>query len=154
MTDKTHDSDELLDGQVGEALSGYLDGELTQQQRQRVELLLEANEDYARLFKELKALRQQLGAAPLTPYGEDKWRESMDDTTVRVTRGIGWLLLGGGALLLAGIVVAALFTDPDIGGWERAALLLLYGGGAALFGSVVRQRLIERRTDKYKDVEI
>lgn len=139
---------------VGEALSGYIDGELTQQQRQRVEVHCEACDDCARLLDELQALRNRLGAAPLTPYGEDKWRETMDDSTVRVFRGLGWLLLGGGALLLAGIVVAALFLDPQIGGWERLALVLLYGGGAALFGSVLRQRLVERKTDKFKDVEI
>ncbi|MEL7448679.1 MAG: hypothetical protein AAFN78_05680 [Pseudomonadota bacterium] len=154
MTDNRTDNKPHVDEQVGELLTGYIDGELTQQQRQRVEMLCESSEEAAQLLEELKALRSQLGAAPLTPYGEDKWRESMDDTTVRVSRGIGWLLLGGGALLLAGMVVAALFMDPEIGGWERAALLLIYGGGAALFGSVLRQRLIERKTDKYKDVEI
>jgi hypothetical protein len=30
----------------------------------------------------------------------------------------------------------------------------IYGGLAALLISVLRQRLIERKTDKYKDVEI
>ncbi len=154
MTQKMSNNKHHVDEHVGEALTGYIDGELTQQQRQRVELHCDSCDDCARLLDELEALRGQLGAAPLTPYGEDKWREAMDDTTVRVSRGLGWLLLGGGALLLAGIVVAALFMDPEIGRWERVALLLLYGGGAALFGSVLRQRLIERKTDKYKDVEI
>ena len=38
--------------------------------------------------------------------------------------------------------------------WMKLVLVAIYGGLAALFFSVLRQRLIERKTDKYKDVEI
>ncbi|MEM9057580.1 MAG: zf-HC2 domain-containing protein [Pseudomonadota bacterium] len=139
---------------VGAALSGYLDGELTQQERQRVERYLEDNEDAARLLRELRELREQVGKAELAPYGEDKWRETMNDATVQVTRGVGWLLLATGLVMLAGFAVVALVTDPTVPGWVRAALVLSYGGGAVLLVSVLRQRLIERKTDKYNDVEI
>ena len=78
----------------------------------------------------------------------------MADTTTKAARGIGWILLIGGALVAAGIAVFAFLTDPSI---ELRAKLIagaIYGGLALLFISVLRQRLIERRTDKYKDVEI
>ena len=59
-----------------------------------------------------------------------------------------------GILFEAGNAVIAFLTDPSI---ELRAKLIagaIYGGLALLFISVLRQRLIERRTDKYKDVEI
>ncbi len=78
----------------------------------------------------------------------------MSDPTVRVTRGIGWLLLLGGFLALGGIGVYAFVTDTTVNWFAKLAVAAVYGGFAALFISVLRQRLIERKSDKYKDVEI
>lgn len=139
---------------VGELLSGYIDGELTQQQRQRVDIHCDACEDCATLRDELVALRAEVGDARLSAIGEDKWREMMSDTTVHATRGIGWLLVAGGFLGIAGIAIFELLTDGSISLTEKIIVGSLYGGFAALFISVLRQRLIERKADKYKDVEI
>ena len=79
----------------------------------------------------------------------------MDDTTVKMTRGIGWLLLIAGVLLAAGIGVYEFVMDAA--SMSLTAKLLIggiYGGLLLIFISVVRQRLIERKTDRYKDVEI
>ena len=78
----------------------------------------------------------------------------MNDTTVKVTRGLGWLLFLGGLLILAGIGVYHFLTDPSLGGWEKALIGAVYLGLGGLFLSVLRQRLIERKSDRYKDVEI
>lgn len=78
----------------------------------------------------------------------------MDDTTVKATRGIGWLLLVGGILIIVGIGLLAFITDPTLSAGEKLLAGAIYGGLAALFISVLRQRLIERKSDRYKDVEI
>jgi predicted anti-sigma-YlaC factor YlaD len=141
-------------GHVDERLSGYLDGELTQQQRQRVELHLAACADCARLRDELQALRERLRGSRLSEVGEDQWRENMNDDTVTLTRGIGWLLLIGAVVVIGAVAVYGFLAAPDIGfGW-KTLISLFYLGWLALFVSVLRQRLIERKTDKYKDVEI
>ena len=143
-----------IDKYLDEWLSGYIDGELTQQQRQRVEIHCSQNERAQALLEELQALRSDVGNATLSQYGEDKWREQMDDTGVQVSRGIGWLLLIIGALGIGGIVVFSFLTDPSIGVFMKLVIGGFYGGLAVLLGSVIRQRLIERKTDKYEDVEI
>ena len=78
----------------------------------------------------------------------------MNDTTVQTTRGIGWLLLIGGFLAVAGIGIYEFLTNPSVGWIEKLVVAVIYAGFAALFVSVLRQRLIERKSDKYKDVEI
>lgn len=78
----------------------------------------------------------------------------MNDTTVKATRGIGWLLLIGGVLLAFGFAVYEIVTDAAISTMERLIIGGIYGGLLLLFLSVLRQRLIEKKTDKYKDVEI
>ena len=86
--------------------------------------------------------------------GEDKWRETMDDGTVNSSRKIGWVLLIGGLLVLAGIGIFGFVLSTGIALGMKLLIVAVYGGLAMLLFSVLRQRLIERKTDKYKDVEI
>ena len=78
----------------------------------------------------------------------------MDDITARTVRGIGWLLFIGGILIAAGIGIVGFIFVSSLGLLEKLVIGAIYGGLALLFISVLRQRLIERKTDKYKDVEI
>ena len=137
---------------VGELLSGYIDGELTQQDLQRVRLHCESCDDCRRGLEELRTLREKMGKSNLSNVRQDVWRETMDDTAVKATRGIGWVLFIGGLLLVAGYFVFTIIPEMSL----LQALIVggFYGGMLLLFISVLRQRLIERKSDKYKDVEI
>ena len=78
----------------------------------------------------------------------------MEDQQVKTTRSIGWILFIGGLLAICGVVLVAFFTADDMPLGIKLILVAIYGGLAVLLYSVGRQRLIERKTDKYKDVEI
>jgi hypothetical protein len=143
-----------VDEHVGELLSGMVDGELTQQERQRVTLHCQQCEACRNNLAELRALRERIGKSRLSETGEDKWRETMNEPVVRNTRGIGWLLFIAGILAAAGVGLGAFIVDPTISFGMKLVLGAIYGGLALLLISVLRQRLIERKTDKYKDVEI
>lgn len=143
-----------IDEHVGELLSGYIDGELTQQDRQRVEIHCDSCSACRLERDELLALRSDMGKLKLSTIGEDTWRENMNDVTVKTTRGIGWLLFGGGILAVVGFGLFAFIFSGQISTTEKLIAGAIYGGLAILFISVLRQRLIERKTDKYKDVEI
>ncbi len=149
-------SDEVNDqSHVGELLSGFVDGELTQQDAQRVRLHVEQCVACGRELEEIQLLRSKLGAARLSNVNDDMWRETMSDPSVKATRGIGWLLLIGGALVAGGFAVYEVFTE--FSSWSLVEKLIVggvYGGGLLLFLSVLRQRLVERKKDRYKDVEI
>lgn len=139
---------------VGELLSGFVDGELTQQQSQRVSLHVESCAECGAALQSIREMRDRVGAAVLSGIDRDAWRENMKDATVTATRGIGWLILIGAALVGVGAFLIAFLGDPGIGFREKMIFGGIYGGLLLLFISVLRQRLIERKTDKYKDVEI
>jgi hypothetical protein len=139
---------------VGELLSGYIDGELTQQQRQRVELHCDDCKECRALMDELRALKKEVSRTRFGEYGEDRWRETMNDSTVQVTRGIGWLLFLAGVLAISGIALYEFVIDSSIPLHIKLITGSIWGGLGVLLLSVLRQRLIERKTDKYKDVEI
>jgi hypothetical protein len=142
------------DKHVAELLSGYVDAELTQQQRQRVDVHCASCTKCAKDLRDLQELRESIVNARLSNKSQDVWREMMNDTTVKTSRGIGWLLLIGGVLACLGIGVFAFLFGSSATLVEKLIVSAIYGGLALLFYSVLRQRLIERKTDKYKDVEI
>ena len=148
------DKERNIDSHVGELLSGYVDGALTQQQRQLVSLHCEDCEECRETLTRLRELRQSIGKANLSDLCEDKWRETMNDPTVQTTRNIGWLMFIAGLLAIAGIGVFGFLFSDEIPVTMKLIMIGVYGGLATLFYSVLRQRLIERKTDKYKDVEI
>lgn len=143
-----------IDHHVGEWLSGFLDGELTQQERQKVSLHCEQCAECTEILEDLKVLRKRMGNAGLSEIGEDKWRENMNDPLVQTTRSLGWLIFIAGLLAVAGIALGAFLFDDGMSLQDKFIISAIYGGLAILFFSVLRQRLIERKTDKYKDVEI
>jgi anti-sigma factor RsiW len=143
-----------IDRHVGERLSGYIDGELTQQERQLVVLHCEQCEACRRNLEELQALRDRIGETGLSVIGEDKWRETMEDQGVQTSRSVGWMLFITGVLIAVGAGIIAFLAADDMPLWTKLMFFAIYGGLAILLYSVLRQRLIERKTDKYKDVEI
>ncbi len=78
----------------------------------------------------------------------------MIDNVVRSTSSIGWLLLIGGVVIGAGFAIFEWIYTPDMPLLVKVIVGAIYLGLAFLLISVLRQRLIERKTDKYKSVEI
>ena len=77
----------------------------------------------------------------------------MADTTVGITRGLGWLLFLAGVLALGGLAIYALVLDDEAPLYIKLGVGALYGGLALLLLSVLRQQLIARKTDKHKDIQ-
>ena len=77
----------------------------------------------------------------------------MQDNMVRSTSSIGWLLLIGGIVIGGGVAIFEWVNTPDVPLLVKLIVGAIYLGLAFLLISVLRQRLIERKTDKYIDVE-
>ena len=78
----------------------------------------------------------------------------MNDPIVKAAQGIGWLLFVGALLILGGVGIYEFVLDTETELWVKLLVGAIYLGIGLLFLSVLRQRLIERKTDKYNDVEI
>ena len=135
-------------------LSGYLDGELTQQDRQRVEVHVGTCADCAKTLAELERLRQGIGdLAPPEPTDE-QWSRMMRITVTKTSRGLGWLLGIGGYLILAGYAAYAFAKDDTVDTVLKVGVVGLVAGIGLLLFSVLIERLRARKSDRYKDVEL
>jgi hypothetical protein len=115
-----------------EMLSGYLDEELTQQEAQKVMLLLESDEDYRQLHDEMLAMRQEVQSLSL--------QESE--------------LLAISAFILVAFTMYAVVINTAINIWLKFAIGFLGAGGLFLLYSVLRQRMMVSKNDKYNRVKM
>ena len=77
----------------------------------------------------------------------------MGDRTTRMRLCLGWSLIGAGVLSLYGYGVYQFMTDTAEPIWVRLTLAGIGLGFLILFLHVLRQRLIARKTDRYKDIQ-
>lgn len=137
-------------------LMGYLDKELTDEQRRQFEEhLAGCSECRGELeqFKKLKAITDEVTLAE----PEDRlWQDYWGGVYNRIERGIGWIVFSVAAILLTiygGFkMIEEIVEDPQIGMLLKAGLLALILGLAVLFVSVLRERIFFWSKDRYRNV--
>lgn len=139
---------------ISEYLSGYLDGELTQQDRQRIEIHLESCHECRQSLEELRNLSTAVGNLKFEKLSANDWSEMMNDITVKTSRGIGWLLLIVGIVLVVGYAIYSFAVDDSVEALVKTGVFGIMIGALFLLISVARQRWLARKTDKYEDVQI
>jgi anti-sigma factor RsiW len=130
-------------------LMRYLDGELTPEERTRVDGALAGSTELQRevaIYRALKADFQELSFHPAVRY-TSVW----DRVNARVTRPIGWLLVIAGTLAWLSYGVYVFATSPS-DPWEKLATGAVAIGILILFASVIWERYQEWLRDPYRDV--
>lgn len=138
--------------QIEALLSAYLDDELTQAEAQRVEVHLEECGECRSALREMRRI-QELTAGIEFPQPPDEALDAIAQRlSVRAPRWGGWALVIIGLIAWAayGLVVALRHPRWPTAGELLAGLVVI--GLALVFVSVLRQRLLERRQDRYRRV--
>lgn len=81
----------------------------------------------------------------------------MSDSISKISEQIGFVLLGLVCVAISGGVLWALIamlSSSEVPLLLKILILVAAAGGILLVFAVVRQRLIDNKTDRYKDVEI
>ena len=130
-------------------ISGYLDGELTPDERARVEALVETDPGFREEFERMKRIVTAASELRVDEPPEEVWDTFLDGVYNRVERRSGWVifLVGVIALTVWGIYW---FWVADLGSSLVKVLVAApVIGLVVLFVSVLRQRLFVARTDRY-----
>lgn len=133
-------------------LSGYLDGELTQQERQRVRVHLESCPRCATTLEELREARDATGRLELDRPNDQEWQLMMSSILEKRTQHLGWLILIIWSIALTGYGLYELAMAPGEPLVEKVLVFGVLAGLALLFVSVLSRRIRESRTDRYKGV--
>jgi predicted anti-sigma-YlaC factor YlaD len=140
---------------IDELLSGYLDDELTQGDFQRVDVHLRSCEKCRQTLEAMtqmqKAVATSQVAAELEP---ERWEKIMNDMPAKASRGIGWILFIAGITTLISLGIWEFAVDDDLPLHIKLAVGGVWFGLLFLFLSVLRQRILSYKSDKYKEVNI
>ena len=139
---------------INEKLSGYIDLELTQQEMQQISLHLETCKSCQTTYDDIVTLKHKMGQVKLPRIEEEEIMHIMQDNTSNTLQNLGWAAI---SLALIGLMIMhwlAFWQDDSISTVSKILWTLLEAGGLLLFFGVLRQRLIARKTDRYKDVQL
>ncbi len=137
-------------------LMGYLDDELTDEQRNRFETHLSGCASCQAELREFKKLKSITDEVTLVEPEDKVWQDYWCGIYNRIERNLGWILFSISGILLMMCVgfklIEAIVRDPTIGMLLKAGLLALIAGLAILFVSALRERLYFWGKDRYRNV--
>ncbi len=137
-------------------MMGYLDNELTDEQRRQFEEHLSGCSECTDELEEFRKLKAITDEVTLVEPEDRIWQDYWNGIYNRIERSIGWIVFSVAAILLTiygGFkLIEEIIKDATIGMLLKAGLLALIVGLAILFVSVLRERLYFRQKDRYKDV--
>ena len=137
-----------------EKLSGFIDGELTQQEAQKVSLLVETDPEYKQLYGELTLMRHQVQSLSLQEQELEHLDKLFQEPVAKTSRIFGFALIALSSLVVVGFTFFKIFTNPEIGLVEKVLVGALGSGSLLLLFSVLRQRMISNKNDKYNRVKL
>lgn len=136
-------------------LSGFVDGELSAAEHERVKQHLEKCHQCALKVIAMNEIKKETGHIQFQDPPPEEWDEHAKGVFEAAGRGLGWIFYIVGAALYLVLIVSVLWgalvdREPS---WKFAVVALsLLAGTAWLFIAVLNQRLKVRRTDRYKDI--
>ena len=137
-------------------MMGYLDNELSDEQKRQFEEHLAGCSECKDELKEFRKLKAITDEVTLVEPEDRIWQDYWDGIYNRIERSVGWIVFSVAAILLTiygGFkLIEELIKDATIGMLLKAGLLALIVGLAILFVSVLRERLYFWQRDRYKDV--
>jgi anti-sigma factor RsiW len=139
---------------INEMISGYIDNELTQQQRQYVALHLESCEICQQSAQELEQITIAIKEHDMPAMEADRMEAIMQSSVSKTIQTIAWsaVLIGTGILLA--FVVLEFWIGSTTSTSEKILASLIWGGLVGIFLVVVKQQWVARKADKYKGVNL
>lgn len=134
-----------------------IDGEISPEEAKELQQYLEAHPDHIDELDNFKKLKEETGEMRKQILPEIAWDAYWANLYNRMERGISWILISVGAIIVAGFglyeMINSLLGDTDMPVFLKFGILALMLGGIILLISVVREKLMNRKHDKYKEIQ-
>ena len=139
-------------------ITGYLDDELSPEQRQRLEGHLSTCQECRGELANLGDLKENLAMIKFKEPSDAELERYWKSVYNRLERGLGWVLFSVGAIILlcyGGFkLIEQVIKDPRVALLFKIGLVALVFGVVILFVSLLRERLAVGKVDKYsKEIE-
>jgi predicted anti-sigma-YlaC factor YlaD len=137
-------------------MMGYLDNELSEEQKKRFEEHLAGCPECAGELKEFQKLKAITDEVTLVEPEDQVWQDYWTGIYNRIERDVGWIIFSVSAILLSiygGFkLIEEIITDATTGMLLKIGLIALIVGLAILFVSVLRERIYFWSKDRYRNI--
>lgn len=133
-------------------ISGYLDGELTQQDNQRVRLHLEECDTCRQIADELRQLKEATMSTKFE-VPDTQWDETPRGGLSQLMQTLGWLLAGVWVVGYGAFLIWAMTADGDAPRYVALLGLIPMLVIGLIVGSALIDRLQTRKNDPYRQVK-
>jgi predicted anti-sigma-YlaC factor YlaD len=136
-----------------ELMMASLDGEICDVERAELESHLAECADCRREYDEMRKLSELVGEIELPKPSQEDMMKYWPSVYAKIERGAGWGLVIIGAVIWVAYGVYLFITDPGTGALTKLLVALPVVGVLMLLISVIRERMVVSRTERYKEVE-
>lgn len=138
-------------------LMAAIDHELSSEDEREFKRYLAIFPDCQREWEEYQKLKEATMQLKFTQPSEEMWDRYWLNVYNRIERGLGWILTSIGAMIVlfygAYKAIESILADAQLEWFMKAGILALLGGLVILLVSVLREKLMIRKTDKYKEIQ-
>jgi len=138
-------------------LSGYIDGELTDEEKTEIEEHLKSCTECRTELDTFLKLKEVTGAMKYADIPEYVWEKYWCGVFRRCERGLGWILFSIGAMILLAFcgyhLVKDFFLNPDEPIILKFAIAFGGLGLIILIVSAIRERLFAYNRDRYREIQ-
>ena len=131
----------------------YIDGEMTAEERAAYEEHLASCGECRQAIDELGRVERLTGMVKIRDPQDDFWEAYWKRLFRRLERKTGWLLMITGAVLIVLYALWKSVTDFGEITFIKVVTVAVAAGFVILLISVIRERVHQYRTDRYKDIE-
>jgi ferric-dicitrate binding protein FerR (iron transport regulator) len=150
------DFDVQADERARHLMMAALDGELAASDHKELERLLEGDPALAAEWRQLQRVKEVTKTMSMRQPSQEVWEGYWMGVYRRLERGLAWILVSLGAIVVLSWAawegLQELWKDQDLPTVVKGGSLALIAGLVILVVSVVREKLVIRQTDPYKDV--
>ena len=130
-------------------LMRYVDNEMDEHERTAFEQHLKTCDTCKRLLNDFSIVKEVTQSMKIADLPEAIWDKYWDSIYNRIERSVAWFLFIVGALILNGYWIYMAITDPNLYTIAGLGTVFLVVGFAVLFLSVLREKMIVNKSDRY-----
>jgi len=134
-----------------------IDSELEEEQISQVQEHLKNCKKCSDNFASLNKIKEITGKMKFKKLPEFYWDDYWKHIYNRIERGLSWIFLSLGAIIVLCFAgwefLGAIIDDQNIHPFLKGGIFIFVTGIIVLIVSILREKLMVRRVDKYREVE-
>ena len=138
-------------------MMAFLDNELPESEIQLVKKHLEECTECIQKYKSLNKVKEITTEMKFKKLPEMYWDEYWSHVYNKIERGISWIFISIGAIIIltfaAWNALLKLLNDSEMSTFLKTGIFIFIIGMVILLVSIIREKLMVKKVDKYREVD-